>query len=87
MHDLVDRDVEAEVLAGERPRRLELVDVLHHEHETGRVARRQRQVVAAERVLREVADHRPGLHAEQRGGEHLHDPAEHLGAEPGDAER
>ena len=32
----------------------------------------QRQVVATERVLREVADHRARLHAEQRGREHPH---------------
>ena len=76
MHDFVQRDREAQVVARQRPRFLERVDVGDDEHEArlvaaGRRAGREGEVVATERVLREVADHRAGLHAEQRGGEHL----------------
>ena len=65
-------DVEAQVVARQRPLRLERVDVLDDEAEARRVARGQREVVATQRVLREVPDHRARLHAEQRGGEHRH---------------
>ena len=73
---------EAHVVASEAPFALERVDVGHDETEAGLVAGGglaggQWEVVAAERVLREEADHRPGLHAEQHGSEHL----EHAAAE------
>ena len=67
VHGLVERDVEAEVVARQRPLRFERVDVGDDEAEAGCVARREREVVAAERVLGEVSDHRARLHAEQRG--------------------
>ncbi len=75
VHHLVQRDVEAEVVARERPLRLERVDVRDDEAQgrlvaVGRRAGGEREVVAPERVLREVPDHRARLHAEQRGREH-----------------
>ena len=63
-------EIEAEVGAGEAPRGLEVVDVASDEAQVRRVGGRERQVVAAERVVGEVPDHRPGLEAEEHGRKH-----------------
>ena len=78
VHHLVNRDVEAQVGAIQRPRLLERVDVPDHEAQRRLVGARERKVVAAERMLREVAHHRAGLHAEQQGSEHRQHAGEHL---------
>ena len=56
-------------------------------HEARLVVGRQREVVATERVLREVPDHRARLHAEQQRRQHRQQPAERVGAAIGDPER
>ena len=71
VHDLVDRDVEAQVVCGRATTPSSNASRFGTTNTRRRlVVGRQRQVVATERVLREVADHRPGLHAEQQRSEH-----------------
>ena len=74
MRHLVEGEVEADVGAGKCPCFFERVHVRHHHEQAGLVAvgwrtGGERKVVAPERVLREIADHRAGLHAEQRRSE------------------
>ena len=80
VHHLVDGEVEAQVGAGEAPRGLEVVDVARDEAEVGLVGGRQREVVAAERVVREVPDHRAGLESEQHRRQHRQQAGDGVGA-------
>ncbi len=70
----------AHVLGIDGPVLGEAVDVGGDEGDGRCVDRRQGQVEAPERVLREVPDHRPGLGPEEEGSEHPHQPAHPVGA-------
>ena len=81
VHHLVQRDGEAQVLAARAttPPRTRRGSATTNAR-LGVVVGGQREVVAAQRVLAEVADHRAGLHAEQQRGEHREQPAERVAA-------
>ena len=72
MHDLAQRERVAELVGGERPLLAERLDVAHEEALRRRSVQRERQVVLAERVVRELADHRARPHAEQQRQQALH---------------
>ena len=79
VHDLVDGHGEAEVTRGQLPRPLELDHVVDDQQELGLAGEREREVVARQGLLRELAGHEPRLHAEQQGRQHGHDLSEQHG--------
>ena len=76
VHGLAQDERVAQLVGGKRPRLGEVVDVARDEHQRGRGLERERQVVLAERLVRELTDHPPGPHAEQHRQQVLHQEAE-----------
>ena len=82
VHDLAQRQRVAELVGRKGPLLAERFDVAHEEPLGRRAVQRQREVVLAEGVVRELADHRARPHAEQQRQQALHqeraDVAAHL---------
>ena len=73
MHDFAERKRVAQLVGGQRPLLAEGLDVADEEPLRRRSVQRQRQVVLAERVVRELTDHRSGPHADQQREQALHE--------------
>ena len=72
VHDFAQRERVTELVDRQRPLLGERVDVADDEQLRRGARERQRQVVLAERVMREQSDHRAGPTAEQQRNERLH---------------
>lgn len=75
---LLEGDIEAEVVGGDRPGGVEGLEVRHHEGRPGRVGHGEEQVVLAEEPPGELADHEAALHPEQQGAEGTQEAGERV---------